>query len=170
MPSPAGRLAAALVLLAAGCGSTRPLEVPPPYDDHGILVTVKPHAYIDWPLGFEWLRGTVENRTGRDVDLSLYLNLVDDNGVTVGHARVFAQDFRRCEKRRFEAIPLSGPPGGFDLRLFEKPPSYTKVTCGLAWDQRVYDRMLACLNAITSWVVTRWPPPAARPAVPARGS
>jgi hypothetical protein len=164
------RLAAFAVLLGVACGSTRPLEVPPPFEDDGIVVTLKPRVYIDWPLGFEWLRGTVENRTGRDIDLWLYLNLVDDNGGAVGHAWVLAQDFRRGERRRFEAIPLSGPPGAFNLRLFEKPPSYTKVTRGLAWDQRGYDRMLACLGAITSWIVTRPPPQAARPAAQARGS
>jgi hypothetical protein len=150
------------VLLAAACGSTRPIEVPPPFDEGGILVTVKPRAYIDWPLGFESIRGTVENRTGRDVDLWLFLNLVDEKGRIVGHAIVMEDDFRQGAKRRFEALPMAGPPGG--LHFFEKPPSYTGVTRGCAGDSRGLERLAACLTVLASWTSTLLPPQALDPA------
>lgn len=133
------------VLLAGGCGSTRPIEVPPPFNDGGIIITVKPRAYVEWPLETEWIRGTVENRTGRDVDLLLYLNLVDDRGRIVGHALAFADDFPNGESRGFNALPSRGPLV-FDLRLFERPPAYSRVTRGFVWDQRAFERLVALLS------------------------
>jgi hypothetical protein len=163
------RLAAFAVLLGVGCGSTRPLEVPPPFEDDGIVVTLKPRAYIDWPFAVESIRGTVENRTGRDVDLGLYLNLVDDKGTVVGRALAFEEDFRRGARRSFEGLAVPGPRRFLDLRLFPDPPPFSKVTRGFVWDQRALKRMLACLNALASWA-TRPPPQAARPAAQVRGS
>lgn len=139
-------------LLLAGCGSTRPLEVPPPFDYHGIRVTVKPRVYIDRPFPLESIRGTVENRTGRDVDLMLYLKLVDDKGATVGHAWVSEDDFRKGATRRFEALTVPGPPFAREFRLFENPPPYATVARGFAWDQRTLERMTACFNVIASCV------------------
>lgn len=164
------RLAALAVLLAAGCGSTRPLEVPPPYDEGGVLVTVRPRAYVEWPLPFETIRGAVENRTGRDIDLFLYLNLVDGRGAVVGHASVHEEDFRRGARRSFEAFASPGDPFSFDLRLFEEAPPYTRVARGCAWDQRALERLSAGLGALAAWVARLLPQEAAGPDAQVRAS
>jgi len=148
--SPVRVVAALAVLLAVGCGSTRPVDVPPPYDDCGILVTVRPRVYIDWPLGLESIRGTAENRTGHVVDLRLYLNLVDETGAVVGHVAAFKDDFRRGTKWKFEASVAPGPPRLFDLSLFPEPPHYTRVARGFMYDDNSVAGFAAYVFALAS--------------------
>ncbi len=126
-------IAAFALAFAAGCGSTRPVEAPEPYDDSGIVITVKPRVYIDWPFGFETIRGTAENRTGHDVVLHLYLNLVDSTGAVVGYAADF-KDLKKGEKWKFEALTRPGSPGRFHLLPFARPPPYTRVERGFVCD------------------------------------
>jgi hypothetical protein len=126
------RPGAVALLLAAACSSTRPLTVPPPYDESGILVTVDPRAHIDW-IGFETIRGSVENRTGRTVDLRLYLSLEDGTGAVVGHAFVLEDGLSRGEKRRFEIMPEEGPPS-LRFGISFKRPHYAKVAPAFAYD------------------------------------
>jgi len=134
-----GRLAALAFLLLAACGSTRPIEVPPPFDRGGIVVTLRPYAHTDSILGFQTLHGTVENRTGRDVDLCLYLLLKDETDAVVGHAFVSEPGLLRGKKRSFEAYAEPGPPSvSWSKGFFADPPHYTKVSPGLAYDQNSF--------------------------------
>jgi hypothetical protein len=158
------------ILCLAACGSTRPLEVPPPYDESGILVTVKPRAYVEWPLSFETIRGTVENRTGRDVDLRLYLNLEDETGAVVGHAFAYLDGLARGATCKFEAYAEEGPPRLFHFSLFPATPTYTRVARGFAYN----DDSVVGLATYVWWFsrpeeATRPPPRASDPGAPARG-
>jgi hypothetical protein len=132
----ASRCTALVLLFLTGCGTTRPLEVPPPFYDSGVVVTVKPRVYIGWLFEIETIRGTVENRTGREIDLRLYLNLEDETGAVVGYAFVWKDDFRPGERSKFEAMPEPGSPELYGFQLSRPTPHYTKLAPGFAYDER----------------------------------
>ena len=135
-----GRVASVLraviaLLLAAGCGTSRTVEVPPTFDDHGLVVTLKPRVYVGI-LGMEAVCGTVENRTGHDVDLRLFLNLMDEKGAVVGYVHEFKPGFKNGAKQSFAAPTEPGQPRLFDFSLFAKPPPWSRVERGFAYDDR----------------------------------
>lgn len=129
------RRAVIALLLAGGCGTSRPVEAPPPFDDHDIVVTLKPRVYVDI-LGMEKVCGTVENRTGHDVDLRLFLNLVDEKGAVVGYVHEFKPGFRNGAKQSFAACTAPGQPRLFDFSFFARPPPWSRVERGFAYDDR----------------------------------
>jgi hypothetical protein len=149
------RRAAIAALLAAGCGTTRRFEVPPPYDDHGIFVTVKPCVEVGF-FGFETIRGTMQNLTGRDVDLHLFLNLVDEKGAVVGYAHAF-NCLRSGEKQCFEAFSMPGQPRLFPFPVLAQPPRWRRVERGFVYDDRTL------LGHVVYWSAVVWLVTASRP-------
>jgi hypothetical protein len=92
----------------------------------------------------------VENRTGHDVDLHLYLCLVDAKGAVVGYAFAWVGPLERDEERDFEALPGPGPPEFFKVPFLAPPPPFSRVERGFVYDPG----SLAFLVAACCWLAT----------------